>query len=60
MTFVDLRGLYDVLSEDLYLLAGRAIQIINWDKNHRYCGKCGSLTEIMEDEMARICPNVDL
>jgi NAD+ diphosphatase len=56
LIFVDLRGLYDVLSEDLYLLAGRAIQIINWDKNHKYCGKCGFLTEIMDDEMARICP----
>jgi len=56
MIFEDLRGLYDVLDEDLYLLAGRAIQIINWDKNHQYCGKCGTLTEIVEDEMAKICP----
>ena len=56
MIFEDLRALYDVLDEDIYLLAGRAIQIINWDKNHRYCGKCGTLTEIVEDEMARICP----
>jgi NAD+ diphosphatase len=56
MIFEDLRGLYDVLDEDLYLLAGRAIQIINWDKNHRFCGKCGTLTEILDDEMAKICP----
>jgi len=56
MTFEELRGLYVVLDEDLFLLAGRAIQILNWDKNHQYCGKCGILTENMEDEMAKICP----
>ena len=56
MIFEDLRGLYDVLDEDLYLLAGRAVQIINWDKNHQYCGKCGTLTEIVAYEMAKICP----
>ena len=56
MKFEDLQGLYDILDEDLFLLAGRAIQIINWDKNHTYCGKCGTLTVNMEDEMAKICP----
>ena len=56
MTFEDLHGLYQILDEDLFMLAGRAIQIINWDKNHKYCGKCGTLTVNMEDEMAKICP----
>ena len=56
MTFEDLHELYEILDEDLFLLAGRAIQIINWDKNHRYCGKCGTLTGNMENEMAKICP----
>ncbi len=56
MVFMDLRSLYEILDEDLFLLAGRAIQIINWDKNHRFCGKCGTLTEKHENEMAKICP----
>jgi NAD+ diphosphatase len=56
MAFVDLRSLYEILDEDLFLLAGRAIQIVNWDKNHQFCGKCGSVTRIMENEIARICP----
>ena len=55
MAFEDLHGLYQILDEDLFMLAGRAIQIINWDKNHKYCGKCGTLTVNMEDEMAKIC-----
>ena len=56
MTFKNLHELYEILDEDLFLLAGRAIQIINWDKNHKYCGKCGTLTVNMDDEMAKICP----
>jgi NAD+ diphosphatase len=54
--FNDLRSVYSYLEEDIYLLAGRAIQIINWDKNHQFCGKCGTPTETMPDEMAKFCP----
>ena len=56
MVFKDLRSLYSLLDEDIYLLAGRAIQIVNWDKNHQFCGKCGSPTETSKYEMAKICP----
>jgi NAD+ diphosphatase len=56
MAFENLRSLYPILDEDVYLLAGRAIQIINWDKNHQFCGKCGTPTETMDEEMAKICP----
>ena len=56
MVFMDLRSLYEQLDEDLYLLAGRAIQIVNWDKNHQFCGKCSTPTVTMKDEMAKICP----
>ncbi len=57
MSFIDLKELYSILEYDIYLLAGRAIQIINWDKNHQFCGKCGSSTGTMEGEMAKICPD---
>ena len=56
MEFRDLRSLYEVLDEDIFLLAGKAIQIVNWDKNHQFCGKCGSPTETKKGEMAKICP----
>jgi NAD+ diphosphatase len=55
-SFMDLRSVYFDLEEDIYLLAGRAIQIINWDKNHQFCGKCGTPTETMDEEMAKFCP----
>ncbi len=56
MEFKDLRSLYDDLEEDIFLLAGKAIQIVNWDKNHQYCGRCGNPTENIKDETAKICP----
>ncbi len=56
MVFKDLRSLYNILDEDLFLLAGKAFQIINWDKNHQFCGNCGTPTKTMENEMAKICP----
>jgi NAD+ diphosphatase len=56
MAFEDLKSLYKVLDEDIFLLAGRAIQIINFDKNHQFCGKCGAPTENKKHEIAKICP----
>jgi NAD+ diphosphatase len=55
-SFSDLRALYDVLSEDLYLLAGRALQIVAWDQTHQYCGRCGTRTEDLPGERAKKCP----
>lgn len=60
MVFQDLKSLYEVLDEDIFLLAGRAIQIINWDKNHQFCGRCGSPTLTAEYEMAKICSECGL
>lgn len=56
MAFKDLRSLYDIIEEDLYLLAGRASQIVNWDRSHQFCGQCGAPTITKDDEMAKLCP----
>lgn len=37
-------------------VAGRAAQLIEWDRAHRYCGVCGTPTERLEHERARRCP----
>jgi NAD+ diphosphatase len=60
MVFQDLITLYEVLDEDIFLLAGRAIQIMNWDKNHQFCGRCGVPTERVDYEMAKLCPECGL
>lgn len=46
-----------MLDEELFLIAGRANQILNWDNTHRFCGKCGSKTDNKKDELAKVCPN---
>lgn len=56
MDFRDLRSLYSVLDEDIFLLAGRASQIVNWDQTHQYCGRCGVPTETINGENGKICP----
>ena len=54
--FRGLRGLYGVLDEDIYAVAGRAFQIVEWDRTHRFCGRCGTPTEDAEGERAKRCP----
>jgi NTP pyrophosphohydrolases containing a Zn-finger, probably nucleic-acid-binding len=56
MVFRDLRSLYECLDEDMYILAGRAAQIVNWDRTHQFCGQCGEATITKDDEMAKMCP----
>lgn len=39
-----LRALYGLVSEELFAVAGRAVQIAAFGLTHRYCGRCGSRT----------------
>jgi len=52
----DMRSLYGALDEDLYLLAGRALQIVAWDQTHQFCGRCGHPTEYLPAERGKKCP----
>jgi NAD+ diphosphatase len=40
----------------LAALAGRAAQVLEWDRTHRHCGVCGTPTEAAVHERARRCP----
>jgi NAD+ diphosphatase len=53
--FAPLRPLYGRLPERLWVLAGRALQIVEWDRTHRFCGRCGSPTEPVAGERAKRC-----
>ncbi len=55
-----LRGLYGRLSDDLYGVAGRAVQILTWDKTHRFCGRCGQPTVNAPADRAKLCPQCGL
>lgn len=51
-----LRTLFSVLDDAHFALAGRAIQLVDWDRTHQFCGRCGARTEAKRDERSRICP----
>ncbi len=55
MSFVGLRLLLGCLEEGLYWVAGRAIQILEWDQTHRFCGQCGGPLAAKQDERAKEC-----
>jgi NAD+ diphosphatase len=51
-----LRDLFGLVETTLAALSGRAYQILEWDRNHRYCSRCGTPTELRTDERSRTCP----
>jgi NAD+ diphosphatase len=59
-SFSGLRSLWDSLGETAFRLAGRALQIVDWDRNHRFCGRCGAATGRKAGERARECPSCGL
>jgi len=60
MTFEGLRQVYGRLDEDLFWIAARAVQIVDWDRTHRFCGRCGVPLKIKATERAKECPQCGL
>ena len=53
---VDLYSLYGRVSEAEWALAGRAVQIAEWARTHRFCGRCGTPTEPSAADRSMQCP----
>ena len=51
-----LRTLFLQLADPLLAIAGRAFQIAEWDRGHRFCGRCGTPTRDKGGERAKQCP----
>jgi NAD+ diphosphatase len=54
--FADLRILYGRLPDEQWTVAGRAVQLVDWVRTHRYCGRCATPTEPASGERAMRCP----
>ena len=54
--FAGLRSLFGVMSDDLVAIAGRAFQLVDWNRSHQYCGVCATPTERVQHERSRKCP----
>ncbi|APR76621.1 NADH pyrophosphatase [Minicystis rosea] len=55
-----LRRLWTSLGEADFRRAGRAVQIVEWDRSHQWCGRCGGPTERVPSELSRRCPRCGL
>ena len=56
LRFTGLRSLFFAVPEPLVAIAARAFQVIEWDRTHRYCGRCGTPTRDKAGERAKECP----
>lgn len=55
MQWSPLRPVFGVVAEEMFWLAGRAFQIMNWDRTHQFCSQCGQPVERLAGERAKIC-----
>jgi NAD+ diphosphatase len=58
--FHSLRDVAEKLGPTLFGIGGRAVQIVAWGQNHRYCGRCGAHNQHADDERAQVCPECGL
>jgi NAD+ diphosphatase len=56
----DLYRLWSSVDEPTWALAGRAVQLVEWQRNHQFCGRCGTSTVDAPGERARKCPECGL
>lgn len=59
-SFQGLRQLFGYLPDDIFSIASTAVQIVDWDRNHQFCGRCGTRTHNKENERAKECPQCGL
>lgn len=55
-----LRSFFYRLPDPLLAIAARAFQIADWDRSHRFCGRCGTRTRDGDGERAKECPSCGL
>lgn len=53
------RALFDRLPDAPLAVAGRAAQVVEFDRTHRFCGACGAPTALSDAGRARRCPRCE-
>ncbi|GAB4270159.1 MAG: NAD(+) diphosphatase [Candidatus Promineifilaceae bacterium] len=53
---VNLRGVYGRIPNKLFWVAARAVQIVEWDRTHQFCGRCATPLKTTPNERAKVCP----
>ncbi len=55
--FAPIRSLFGRISDSFFSVVARALEIAEWDRDSRFCGRCGTPTAPKPDERARECPS---
>jgi NAD+ diphosphatase len=59
-SFRKLRSLFGVWEDEMVALAGRAYQIAEWERTHRFCGACGTPAMFLDHERCAKCPSCSM
>ena len=51
-----IRAVFGIAGGEAFALVCRAAQLLDWKKNHRYCGRCATPTAMKSNEFAMQCP----
>lgn len=57
---ISLRKAFELLGSNWYVTTAKAYSIINWDKTHQFCGRCGNITIQQPEIFERICSSCKL
>lgn len=58
--FLPLRQAFELLDETWFGIVVKAYSVVNWDRNHQFCGRCGGKTIHKLGLFERFCPNCTL
>lgn len=60
MQLISLRQFISYIDKELFMIAARAFQLLQWDKNHQYCGHCATPMKTNYQERVKRCPHCKL
>lgn len=55
VTAIPLRKAFEIVGNDWYGMATKAFSVINWDRNHQFCGYCGNKTIHKLGQFEKLC-----
>lgn len=58
--WIGLRKKLGLFDDALFMLAGRALQLCQWQMDHRFCGRCGGMTCTDMRDSAKVCNTCQL
>ena len=57
LQLIPIRQLLQFWNKSQFEQASRAIQLLEWKRNHRFCSHCGHATQAHRQEFAMVCPS---